>query len=332
MALNASKPVGKTRDKGSWVTFRPDIRILDCTIRDGGLMNDHRFEESLVRAVYQACIAAGVDYIELGYKGAKRIYSSDQYGAWKHCDEDALRRVVGDDCGKIKTAVMADAERCDYHTDILPKDQSVLDVIRVACYIHQIPIALDMLKDAHDKGYETTLNLMAVSTAHADDLEEALAIIAKSEAETVYLVDSYGSLYSEEIRALCDKYLEYLVVEGKELGFHAHNNSQLAYANTVEAIVCGANRLDATICGLGRGAGNCPMELLIAFLHNPAYKLRPILQCIRDHVEPLRSKMRWGYDTAYMLTGHLNQHPRAAISFYDEGKTDVVALWDELIE
>jgi len=148
--------------KGNWVTFRPDIKILDCTIRDGGLMNDHQFDEAFVKAVFDTCVAAGVDYCELGYKGSKRIFAPGEHGAWKYCDEDVLRRIVGEAPRPLRISVMADVDRTDYHTDILPKDKSVIDCVRVACYINQIPGALDMIRDAHDKGYETTLNLMAI--------------------------------------------------------------------------------------------------------------------------------------------------------------------------
>ena len=143
--------------------FREKIKILDCTIRDGGLINEHKFSDEFVRAVYDAALAAGVDYFECGYKGAKRLSKRDEFGPWKFCDEADLRRVFGDEPDpKMKLYVMADAERTDYQTDILPKSDSILSMIRVACYIHQIPTAVEMIKDAHDKGYETTCNIMAL--------------------------------------------------------------------------------------------------------------------------------------------------------------------------
>jgi len=319
--------------KGDWVTYRPNITVLDCTIRDGGLMNDHKFDDSVVRAVYQTCVDAGIDYMEMGYKASKKIFAPSDYGPWKFCDEDDLRRVVGDNDTPLKLTVMADAEKSDYHEDILPSDQSVLDVIRVATYIHQIPIAIDMVKDAHDKGYETTLNLMAVSAIPADELDRALDVIMQTEIEALFIVDSWGVLYSEQIRALTQKYLERANAAGKEVGIHAHNNQQLAYANTIESLVSGANRLDASLAGMGRGAGNCPMELLIGFLHNPKFRLRPILQCIQDHIEPMREEAQWGFDIPYMLTGLLNQHPRAAMKFLaGDDKNNIVDFYDAVIE
>jgi 4-hydroxy 2-oxovalerate aldolase len=314
-AATAKTTKPKETPAGRWISYRPEIRVLDCTIRDGGLMNNHHFEDGVVKAVYQACVEAGIDYMEIGYKASRKIIVPGEHGAWKYCREEDLRRIVGDNTTELKLSVMADAERTDYHEDILPKNQSVLSMVRVATYISQIPAAIDMVKDAHDKGYETTVNLMAVSTVPEYELDEGLELLANSEAKAIYVVDSFGGLYSEQVEYLTRKYLRFCSATGKEVGMHAHNNLQLAFANTIEAIVLGANMLDATIAGLGRGAGNCPMELLIGFLHNPKYNLRPILRCVQDTIEPLRAKLMWGFDLPYMLTGFLNEHPRAAIKF-----------------
>lgn len=321
--------------KGTWVTYRPEIRIMDCTIRDGGLINDHQFEDGFVKAVYQTCVAAGIDAMEFGYKADKKIFAPSQHGKWKYCDEDELRAIVDDNPTDLQIAVMADAERTDYHTDILPKSESVIDIVRVATYVHQIPTALDMVKDAHDKGYRVTVNLMAVSTVQERELGEALELICNSPICAVFIVDSFGAYYSEQIRALTLEFLK--VTEGKsiEVGIHAHNNQMLAYANTLEALIVGANRLDATINGMGRGAGNCPLELLMGFLKNPKFQLRPVLECIRDHFVPLEKEgdMEWGYRIPYMITGQMNQHPRAAIKMRSgENRDDYVAFYDQMIE
>ena len=323
----------KKNDAEGWITYRSELKIVDCTIRDGGLMNDHKFDDKIVKSVYNACVEAGIDYMELGYKTSKKIFAKGEQGTWKFCDEDDIRRIVGDNDTPIKLSVMADAERTDYHTDIIQCDQSPLDIIRIATYIHQIPTTLDMVKDAHDKGYETTVNLMAVSTVPEREIDEALEILAESEVDIVYLVDSFGALYSEQTHYLIQKYLSFMDPAGKTVGMHAHNNQQLAYSNTNEAIIKGANMVDGSLAGLGRGAGNCPLELLVGFLHNPKYKLRPLFQCIQDEIEPMREKLRWGFNIPYMITGILNQHPRTAIAFdKTDDRDDLVKFYNQMID
>jgi 4-hydroxy 2-oxovalerate aldolase len=166
-------------------------------------------------------------------------------------------------------------------------------------------------------------------------LIEALEVVAKSPVNAVYLVDSFGSLYSEQIRSMTRMYLDILEGTGKELGIHAHNNQQLAYANTIESLIYGASWLDATINGMGRGAGNCPLELLIGFLKNPKFHLRPVLECIQNVFIPLREKtaMEWGYQIPYFITGQLNQHPREAIKMRaSDTPDDYVGFYDRMVQ
>ena len=331
--FNDSKVQEYIEKKGTKLTFRSDIKVLDCTIRDGGLMNDFAFEDDFLGAVYQTCMRAGVDYMEVGYKASKRIYSPTQHGKWKFTTEEDVRRAINEKQPCLKLSVMADAERTDYHEDILPKSESIIDMIRVATYVNQLPAAVDMIKDAHDKGYETTVNLMAVSTVKDHDLEEALSILSETEVDVIYLVDSFGVYYSEEIRELIHKYLQYAQKAGKIVGIHCHNNQQLAYANTIEGLIMGASYLDATISGLGRGAGNCPMELLLGFLKNPKFHVRPVIEFIQNRILPLRGKMTWGYDIPYMMTGQFNQHPRSAIKFLNsEDNKNYLQFYDSFIE
>ena len=268
-------PVEGTAVTAPWITYRPALKVLDCTVRDGGLINEHCFEDGLVRAVYEGCVAAGIDYMEVGYKASKKLFARDKCGAWKFCDEDDIRRIVGDNPTALRLTAMADAGKSDWRTDILPKKDSVLDMIRVAFYAHQVPEAVDMIKDAADKGYEVSANLMAASTVTDIELDQAWRCIAPTPASVLVVVDSYGAMYAEQIELLVKKYQAYGKETGKEVGIHAHNNQQLAFANTIEAIIHGANRADASIAGIGRGAGNCPMELLIGFLRNPKFRTGP---------------------------------------------------------
>lgn len=314
-----------------WITYRPALKVLDCTIRDGGLINDHAFEDGFVKAVYEACVAAGIDYMEVGYKASKKLAAPDKFGVWKFCDEDDMRRIVGDNPTPLKLAAMADAGKSDWRTDVLPKKDSVLDMIRVAFYAHQVSEAVDMIQDAVDKGYEASANLMAVSTVTELEVDQVLEVISKTPASTLVVVDSYGALYREQVELLVRKYLDFGKATDKEVGIHAHNNQQLAFANTIEAIIQGANRMDASMAGLGRGAGNCPMELLIGFLRNPKFRIRPVYQVIQERLLPLSRTVEWGPYPQYNITGQLNEHPRDAIAARSGEKRDnYVEFYDKL--
>jgi 4-hydroxy 2-oxovalerate aldolase len=313
-----------------WITYRPELKVLDCTIRDGGLVNDHMFDDGFVKAIYQTCVDAGIDYMEVGYKFSKKISARDKFGSWKYCDENDLRRIVGDNETPLKLSAMADAGKSDWKTDILPKKDSVLDMIRVAFYVNQVSEAVAMINDAYDKGYEVSANLMAISIVKEQELEQALEVLAQTPASALVVVDSFGSLYAEQIEILVKKYQQYTKPTGKEVGIHAHNNLQLAFANTIEAIIHGANRVDATMAGLGRGAGNCPMELIIGFLRNPKFRIRPIYQVLQEQLLPLQKTIEWGPLVQYNITGQNNQHPRNAIAHRaSELRDDYVDFYDK---
>jgi 4-hydroxy 2-oxovalerate aldolase len=321
-------------DKAPWITYRPELKVLDCTIRDGGLINNHQFTDAFVRAVYDTCVAAGVDYMEVGYKNSPHLFEGKGCGKWRFCHEDDLNKLFCDhDADKtgLKLVAMADAGKSDWKTQIVPRDQSKLDMIRVAFYAHQVSEAIEMIAHCHELGYETSANLMAISNIKETEIDAVLEAIAPTEAGIMVIVDSFGYLYREQIDRLYAKFHEAMGGK-KEIGIHAHNNLQLAFANTIEAIILGANRADATMAGLGRGAGNCPMELLLGFLRNPKFRLRPVVELLQNHVEPLRKEIEWGPLVPYNLTGQMNAHPRAAIDFLASPERDnFVKFYDKLV-
>lgn len=319
--------------KGDLLSVRQDIRVVDATIRDGGLCNDFRFDDKFVKDLYAANVKAGVDYMEFGYKASREIFDEKDFGKWKFCKDEDIRKIVGDNKTNLKIAVMADVGRTDFKTDIISKKDSPIDLIRVATYINTIPAAIEMIEDAAKKGYETTINIMAVSKARTEDIKAALEALGKTPVNAFYIVDSYGSIYPEEARRLADMYGEIAEKYKKSVGIHAHNNQQLAFANTIEAMTYGASYLDATVDGMGRGAGNCSLELLLGFLKNPKYKVDPIVKIIEEHTSKFREQgVKWGYDIPYMLTGQYNTHPRPAIQFVKEERKDYYRFINELYD
>jgi len=315
-----------------WITYRPELKVLDCTIRDGGLVNNHHFDDEFVRAVYETCVQAGIDYMEIGYRNSKKIFAPGKHGKWMFCEEDHIRRVIGDDQPGVKISVMIDAGKSDWRTDIPPKSQSIVDMVRVAFYAHQLPEAVEMIKHAAECGYEVSANLMAVSRNTETEIDQVLELLAETPAQVLVVVDSFGAMYMEQVELLVKKYLAFARPKSKEVGIHTHNNQQLAFANTIEAIIHGASRLDASMGGLGRGAGNCPMELLIGFLRNPKFKVRPIYEFLENYIEPLRQTWEWGPYPQYYITGQLNLHPRAAIEARaSDKKSNYVEFFDRVL-
>ena len=296
--------------------FRKELKVLDCTIRDGGLINNYQFSKDFVKAVYRATCDAAVDIVELGKKLEESDeYTREKYGAWNFCDDDDLKEVIDSYDSEYRplVAVMYDVGRVDV-SKLQPRDQGPIDMVRVACYVHQIDKGIDLIRRCKDLGYETTINIMAASAAIETELVQGLEEINKAdEVDYLYLVDSFGAFYSEQVTYYGEMYKKY--APDKELGFHAHNNQQLAFSNTQQAIIDGVNLLDATINGIGRGAGNCNLELLLNFLKNPKFNVRPIYKVIQEQFVPLRNEIEWGFNDIYGISGHLNQHPREAMKF-----------------
>jgi len=310
--------------------FREKIKVLDCTIRDGGLINNHDFDFRFVRAVYVALSEAGIDYMEIGYKNSKKLFSPKEFGIWKFCDDEDIKKVTDGIKSNIKISVMVDVDRVDID-DIKPQKLSPVSMIRVASYVKDIDKAIFLANNFSDKGYETTINIMAISRALDNELTECLHQLEEEcRANIIYIVDSFGSLYQESTEFLIKKAKG--ILKSKEVGIHAHNNQQLGFSNTIEAIIHDANYVDATVYGLGRAAGNCPLELVLGFLKNPKFDIRPVLDLISQEFIPLRNKLEWGYVIPYAITGMLDEHPRAAIALREsEDKENYREFYESLI-
>jgi len=303
-------------------------KIVDCTIRDGGLVNNWDFSVEFVQDLYASLNEAGVDYMEIGYKNSpKLLKGADSAGPWRFLNDDFLRKVIPNK-DYTKLSALVDIGRVD-EADILPRSESMIDLIRVACYIQDVDKALELVKTFHERGYETTLNIMALSNVLENQLVEAFKQIKESVVDVVYIVDSYGSLKPNDFDYLITKFKEHL--PNKRLGIHAHNNLQLAFANTLLAANSGVELLDSSVYGMGRAAGNCNTELLLSEIQNPRYNVRPVLGMIEKHMIPLREKEEWGYIIPYMVTGILDEHPRSAMAWRaSDDKDKYIEFYDQL--
>jgi len=302
--------------------FIEDLELLDCTIRDGGLINKHDFSHEFVGKVYKAVSDAGVDYMEIGYKNSRALFPEKDFGPWKFCDDEDIRKAIelsGAECG-AKIAVMADVGRVDMN-NVKPAEESPVDMIRTAVYVKDIDKAIDMSKQFDKLGYETAINIMAISRDRGSDLDEALKQVEKeSPCKVLNIVDSFGNLFQDTMQELTERFRKH--APSKIIGFHGHNNQQLAFSNSIEGIIHGARSIDATIYGIGRAAGNCTLELMLGFLKNPKYDIRPVLDLIQSDFLEMRKQMEWGYILPYAIAGMLNEHPRDAIALRESDEKD----------
>ncbi len=254
-------------------------KILDCTIRDGGHINEWKFSDKCILASLDAAEKAGVDYFEAGYKLPECISSSD-----------------------IELVLMINA------SDIRPVAEKV-DCIRVACYPDEILTGYEACREYKSQGYKVFLHLMTADRLSENHYEMLTNFQDKDILTSLYFADSFGSFTPLTVEAIFKK-LEKCGF--KNISFHAHNNLQLAFANTIKAIELGAYSVDGSIYGMGRGAGNLPIELLVNYLgKNNA----PYLNVIEKFYLELKKEFSWGYDYKNLIGGLNNIHPREIDDF-----------------
>ncbi len=237
------------------------VQILDCTIRDGGYLNNWHFDDKVVREVYGTCSKAGVDFVEIGFRSTEKYFKKGQYGLWRFSPEEDIRRVTNNIKG-AKLSLMADYGRIEPE-DFCDAKDSVVELIRIAAHKNDLKSAIVLLEQIKKKGYKVSLNAMGYTNYSQSERNYIINLIKASYLDYIYVADSYGSLFPDQIGHIFEPLLE---IPDINVGFHSHNSLQMAFANTLEAISCGVNMVDCTIYGMGRAAGNLPTEIIISFL------------------------------------------------------------------
>ncbi len=302
------------------------VKILDCTLRDGGYYNDWDFDYEKAKELIIALNDSGVDIIEVGYKSIEK----DQfYGLFKYCTEPALTYLKEYSAAEyafmidLKEFLRPDGELNIEGLDsvILDKDQSVFTWVRVASHFATVSKAPEFITYFANKGYKVGFNLMGGSLLSDEQIVKTLKIIEADKPEYFYIADSFGSFYPDEVRRLVtlikDNY------DGK-IGIHTHDNQGLAYANTLTAIECGVNIVDCTITGMGRGSGNLLTEqFLLGYAEKSQdAKIKPsaLLNVLHSYMLPLKQHYGWGFNYTYMLSGLKNIHPTYGQNVNDNNK------------
>ncbi|MFH1878915.1 MAG: aldolase catalytic domain-containing protein [Candidatus Omnitrophota bacterium] len=280
-----------------------EFEILDCTIRDGGYLNNWDFDARMVKETYRSLSKTGVDFIEIGYRNKKE----KDRGIWYSVTEEMIADLVKGVSG-VSIALMLDLARADI-AGIPRAEDSAVKLYRVACHKDNVIEGIDLCGKLKSLGYMTSIQLMGIVGYSEKELAGFIRPLSEGRIDYIYFADSYGSLFPEDI----GRYIKILKETGKKTGFHPHNSLQMGFANTLEAVRNHIDIVDGTVYGMGRGSGNLPLEALIAYLEktldNKKYNSMPVMDLIDRYFAGIKASLGWGYSLPYMLSGILEVHP-----------------------
>lgn len=288
-----------------------NIKLLDCTLRDGGYINDWRFGRSTILSILNRLIEAQVDVIEVGFLDERRSFDVERtIQPNTRCFDELL---TGIDRRSTMLVGMIDYGTCSLE-HIAPCSESTLDGIRL---IFKRPKMIDAVKFGSalmKLGYKVFLQMVSI-TAYSDrDMLDFIDLVNAEPPYAVSIVDTYGLLQKEEL-------LHYFHLMERNLhpqiriGYHSHNNFQLAFANTCELIKTHSNHdvlIDGTLYGMGKSAGNAPIELIAMYLnenYGRKYDISQLLEAIDANILLIYNQKPWGYNLLYYLSASNDCHP-----------------------
>lgn len=308
------------------------IKVLDCTLRDGGYCNDCHFGLENQRKIISGLIEAGIDIVECGFLIESVSYEKD---VTRFNSLEQISYIIPKDReGKIYVALM------DYGTfneDLLPNyNGNSIDGLRIAFHKKNYIEALDVCKKVKEKGYKVFVQPM-VSVSYSD--EEFLDLIKRVndiDPYAFYIVDSFGMMKRKDLTRFF--YLvEHNLKESIFIGFHSHNNMQLAYSNAQSLVDMHTDRgmiIDSSVYGMGRGAGNLNTELFVEYLNENAdgkYDIKPLLVIIDEILNEFYQRNYWGYSLPNYLSASHNAHPNYA-GYLDDKKTLTVEAMNQIFD
>lgn len=293
----------------------PRIKILDCTLRDGGYVNDWNFGEDSIGAITNNLLDTGIDFVECGFISSKKETSPSKT-IFKSID-DANQRVEKLVSNSDRLLFMINFGEYDKDLIIPHNDGTCVRGIRVAFHKHDMQNALELCRVIKENGYLIFIQPMNTLSYSKDELNELLILSNEISPYAVYMVDSLGVMRKKDIMDLFDVY-DKILDENISIGFHSHNNLQLSFSNSQDFIKHSGDRniiIDSTLIGIGRGAGNLCTELIAQHLNENnkgEYDLLPILTTIDEVMYPLQSRHQWGYTIPYYLAATCGCHPNYA--------------------
>lgn len=303
------------------------IKLLDCTIRDGGYVNNWDFSKDFVQDLCSALNKCNYDYMEIGFRNLQEIYNNNIPNIWRSCKEKDISFIDNN----IKLAVMCDNSKFDIN---LFNNKSKISMVRIAFHKDEIQSAINNAGKIKKLNYEVCLNAMGTILYNDVDLYKLCKGYLNSNSDYLYIADSYGCMNINDISSIKNKLVKYCKEIDPDkilkIGFHAHNNLQNGITNAMYCINNGFDIVDTTVMGMGRGAGNASTELLLSNIsdkfeqsYNPHY----IIEFINKHMSSEFITNRWGYNIPYFISGHLKCHPTYITKILEYKIFDYEKIW-----
>lgn len=309
-----------------------EVKLLDCTLRDGGYVNDWKFGHSNLVSIFERLVDSNVDFVEIGFLDDRRPFDIDRSIM---PNTDCVDKIYGSlDRKQAQILGMIDYGTCDI-SNLRPCNESYLDGIRVIFKKHIMHQAMDYCRQVKELGYKVFAQLVSITSYTDEELLQLVDLVNAVKPYAVSMVDTYGLLHPDELLhyyEILDKNVDPKI----QIGFHAHNNFQLAYANALTFIEKKTNRdivVDGTLYGMGKSAGNAPLELLAMRLNNKfgmAYDIDSMLESIEESVMDFYKTSPWGYKMFFYLCALNKCHPNY-VTYYQEKQNLSVSNVDQLL-
>lgn len=312
------------------------INLLDCTLRDGGYYNDWDFDPQLISAYIKAMTALPADILEIGFRSMPGAGGKFK-GGNAYCTDEYIRS-LDLPVGRFEIGVMINGvdlleypEGLNAGVDRLfgPSENSPVQIVRVACHVHQVKETLPAMTRLHELGYRTTIQLMQIAGISREEIVSLAMDCSRYPIDVVYFADSLGGMVPDDINRTVEALRTHW---NGEIGFHAHNNMDGAVANSIRAIEQGVTWIDGTVAGMGRGPGNARTEYLAIELETKyGRKLNqaPLLDLIYQYFKPMQQQYGWGPNPYYYMAGKFGIHPTYVQTMLDDTRyqsEDILAV------
>lgn len=311
-----------------------NIKLLDCTVRDGGYINDWEFGHNNLINVFERIAESKTDIIEVGFIDDRRPFD---FNRSIFPNTESIRKIYGDaNTRPCEVFGMIDYGTCDI-ANVEPCSESFIDGIRVIFKKHRMDEAMEYCRQLKQLGYKVCSQLVSITSYDEEDFKKLIYLANDIRPHAVGIVDTYGLLHMADLV----RYYNYLsngLDKSIAIGFHAHNNLQLAYANAITFIDMAIENqerkhiVDGTLFGMGKSAGNAPLELVGKYLNDKGYdyRIRPMLEAIEESIKEIYDISPWGYKSMFYLSSENHCHPSYVSFFENKGNLSVSKLDDIL--